>query len=341
MNRIHWHRALPALSALWLLLIPGPASRAATTEARSGPVDVQVTLSPESPIMGDPLNLKVEVAADRGIEVLMPEFGEALDRFRIVNFFPREEINDEGRTVFSQNYTLQAPTSGPHTIPAILIEFIDMRDGQAPAPDGQDAYEILTEGIPFEVASVMPETTRTELHPPLGRLEKPGSSQTGLLPWVIGVLVLLGGGAVAIGYLLRRDPTASAWEIAQKELDALLLAPRPRPEEIGPFFVALSDIVRHYLENRFSLRSPELTTERFLELVSDSPDLSRQHQSLLRNFLNQCDLVKFAGHIPTSEAIEEVILAARLFLDETRETSEPLSLEPADDPANGIEAPRI
>ena len=337
MSRVGGRAAQFLFHAIWLVFMPGLESQAGSTEARSGPVDVQVELSPEAPIMGDPLSLKVTVTADRSVEVLMPEFGEALDRFRIVNFFPREEINDAGRTVHSQHYTLQAPTSGPHTIPAILIEFIDMRTGQKSAPEGQDAYEILTEGIPFEVESVMPESTRTELHPALGRLEEPDSRQTHLFFWGIGGLVLLGLIVAWAWYFLKRDPTTSAWEIAQKELDALLLTPRPRSEDIGPFFVALSDLVRRYLENRFSLRSPELTTERFLELVSDSPDLSRKHQSLLQNFLNQCDLVKFAGHIPTSEAIEEVIRAARLFLDETRETGEPQPLDPAGNPPHGNE----
>jgi len=297
-------------------------SQALSTESHSGPVDVRVELSPEAPLMGDPLLLKVEVRADQGIEVLMPEFGEALDRFRIVNFFPREEIDPDGRTLYSQHYTLQAPVSGSHTIPSILIEFVDMRTGQSTAPDDQDAYEILTEGLPFEVTSVMPKSAITELHPPLGRLEKPRSRKTLFFAWGIGILLLVGITASLAWYFWKRDIKANAWEIARKELDALLLAPRPSAQDIGPFFVALSDIIRHYLENQFSLRSPELTTERFLELVVDSPDLSRTHQGLLRNFLSQCDLVKFAGHIPTPEAIDEVANAARLFLDETRETTD-------------------
>ena len=53
----------------------------------------------------------------------------------------------------------------------------------------------------------------------------------------------------------------------------------------------LSDVVRTYLENRFDMRAPELTTEEFLESVSDSPDLTRDHQTLLRQFLRQADLV--------------------------------------------------
>jgi hypothetical protein len=105
---------------------------------------------------------------------------------------------------------------------------------------------------------------------------------------------------------------------------------RPSPtaaEELDAFFVELSDIVRHYLEDRFELRSPELTTEEFLEQMSDSPDLTLEHQRLLRGFLRRADLVKFAQHVPSKEDIQDSVGAAERFLDETRENA-PLIDEP-------------
>jgi hypothetical protein len=42
---------------------------------------------------------------------------------------------------------------------------------------------------------------------------------------------------------------------------------------------------------------------------------------LLRDFLRQADLVKFAGVQPSSEDIEQSINAARRFMDETRENA--------------------
>ncbi|MAI77480.1 MAG: hypothetical protein CL917_00905 [Deltaproteobacteria bacterium] len=305
-------------------------SHGLSTDSQSGPVQVHVEVLPDAPLIGDPIRLRVEVKAEPEVEVLMPEFGEALDRFRIVDFVPRESIDDSGNTVYEQRYTLQAPASGSHTIPAILIEFVDRRPGRNLAPQNQDAYEILTEGLPFEVASVMPESAEAELAPALGRLEKPSAMASNPSIWIIVLLALIGVASFLAFRSFRRSSTMSAWEIAHQELEGLLSSPRPQAHAMGPFFVDLSDIVRRYLEGRFSLRSPELTTERFLELVVGSPDLGRKHQSLLRNFLNQCDLVKFAGHIPTEESIEEAIEAARRFLDETRETAEenPLSQPP-------------
>ncbi|MEE3327990.1 MAG: hypothetical protein VX252_11700 [Myxococcota bacterium] len=321
-----WRAALGCIGLLALL--PGSGAQGLSTEAQSGPVDVQIELTPEAPVIGDALVLKIRVTADSGVEVLMPEFGEALDRFRIVDFVPREEIDEAGRTIYSQRYTLQAPASGPHLLPALLIEFVDRRPGQKPAPDGQDAYEILTQGLPFAVASVMPDRTASQLMPPMGPLQGPQGSGVHWGWWGVGLGVLAAALVFMAVRATRRGQRLSAWETACAELDALLSGPRPGPEDIGPFFVALSDIVRRYLELRFSLRSPELTTERFLDLMADSPDLSRRHQQLLRDFLNQCDLVKFAGHIPSAKAIDEAAQTARRFLDETREGDESTHPDP-------------
>ena len=101
----------------------------------------------------------------------MPEFGEALNRYTILNFVPQQRIDDRGKTVLTQRYTLQPYLSAAQSIPPILIEFIDHRPGQKPAPDDFDAYEILTDRIDFLVKSVVPANTAHELKPPLGELD--------------------------------------------------------------------------------------------------------------------------------------------------------------------------
>lgn len=93
-----------------------------------------------------------------------------MDRFSIVDFAPRESIDDRGRTVAVQKYRLQPPSSGAQAIPPILIEYVDRRAGQRAAPEGSDAYELLTERIDFTVKSVIPTDAKADLKPPLGRL---------------------------------------------------------------------------------------------------------------------------------------------------------------------------
>ena len=324
----------------WAALLAGCSllaggAHALETSSVSGPVQVRVELTPDSPVIGDPMVLHIEALAEAGVEVLMPAFGEALDRFRIVDFVPREQLTEEGLTLHSQRYTLQAPASGEHSLPPILLEFIDHRPGMTPAPEDLDAYEILTEGLAFEVISVVPDSASADLSPPMDRLGPRGGHSNDWKWLLAGGFVL----ALAIPFALRawRDWSAkaavrSAWDMANDELEALLASPLPGEARIGGFFVDLSGIVRRYLENRFSVRSPELTTERFLEEVSGSPDLGTEHQRLLRDFLNQCDLVKFAHHLPDKEAIRETVRKARRFIDETREIHEAANLEAAENP---------
>ncbi|MCS5636237.1 MAG: hypothetical protein NZ990_06950 [Myxococcota bacterium] len=314
----------PAL-AVALLALASPLT-AIETRSVSGPVEVRIELSPDAPLIGDPMTLQIEALAGPGIEVLMPAFGEALDRFRIVDFVPRQQLNEDGRTLHSQRYTLQVPSSGEHSIPPILLEFIDHRPGQAPAPDDLDAYEILSESIPFAVESVVPDSASADLSPPMDRLDPLGAGGE-RWPWLLGAGLLLVVGC-ALGAVAWRNwagtaAIRSAGEVATSELDALLAGALPTDKNVSAFYVKLSGIVRRYLENRFSLRSPELTTERFLEEVSGSPDLGGDHQALLRDFLVQADLVKFAHHLPSPVAVRETVEKARRFIDETREIDAP------------------
>jgi len=295
-----------------------------------------VRVSPREPVIGDPVVLDLEVRAAPDVELLMPEFGEGLGRFEIVDFAPSEELSPSGGTIGRQRYRLQAARSGTQTIPPLRIEFVDRRPGRPPAPEGEDAYELLTERIDLEIGTVLPADAPLELRParaPLPPLREP------LAPWwawAAGAAALLAVAAPlawrALLAVQARQRQRSAYEIARGELDALLRAGRPSgrdPRALDRFFVELSSIVRRYLENRFALHAPELTTEEFLAEMQRSPDLARSHQDLLSEFLRLADLVKFAGFVPGAADVERSTAAAERFLDETREPGDAGAGRPA------------
>ena len=289
---------------------------------QKGPVRATAQLEPPDPLIGDPVELTLRVVAEKGVELIMPEFGEALGHFGILDFNSEEQIDGEGQTIATQRYQLQPRRSGKHSIPPIMIEFVDRRPGAQPAPKGLDAYELLTERLAFEVGSVLLDQADAELSPPLGQL--PLRQQDHRRAWLW--LLLLAALVVAAVFAWqawrstrRRARQRSAYEIAHTRLIHLLNGPRNNPEQIERFFVGLSDIVRRYLEDRFDLRAPELTTEEFLAQMSHSPEMSSEHQTLLRDFLRRADLVKFAKFLPSDQDIDDSIAAARRFLAETRQ----------------------
>jgi hypothetical protein len=320
-------RNRPALffASLSIAVLAGAAHAGEAIErhAERGPVQVDLSIEPAEPMIGDVIELDLAVSAEAGVEVFMPEFGEALGRFEIVDFAPTRGQDDQGRSLFAQKYRLQPARSGPQTIPPLRVEFVDRREGRDPSPEGEDAYEILTERISIDVATILPEDAPLELRPRHADLG-PRRSEW-LRGWVWGLVFLaVVAGIAPFGWRAfvaarERQRRQSAYDVARAELDRLLEAGRPSDDTMDEFYVKLSLIVRTYLEDRFGLRSPELTTQEFLTEMGRSPDLARSHQKLLRNFLEQADLVKFAGHRPSAEGVSDSIAAADRFLGETRD----------------------
>jgi hypothetical protein len=95
-----------------------------------------------------------------------------------------------------------------------------------------------------------------------------------------------------------------------------------RPKE---FCVLVSDTARFYLEERFDFRAPERTTEEFLHELSGTDLLTRDQKESLGEFLQQCDLVKFARYEPGEPELRALHAAAVRLVDET----EPVALKPA------------
>lgn len=288
-----------------------------------GPVKVTVKLQPSKPVIGDILTLTLEVSAEEGVELLMPEFGQSMERFNIVDFVPRKSIDDDGRSLATHRYRLQTPSSGIHAIPSLMIEFVDRRPGNPMAPEGEDAYEVLTERLEFNVESVVPTGVADEMKAPLRELAPVGAGKAKLWVGLILTLLFL---SLGLPFAWRgwqqhriRSRRRSAFDIAYSRLNKLRLGPNPEGDEVSAFFVELSDIVRHYLEDRFDLHAPELTTEEFLEVAATSPDLTSEHKSFLQEFLRQADQVKFARHIPGAESINKALRSATNFLEQTKQ----------------------
>jgi len=100
---------------------------------------------------------------------------------------------------------------------------------------------------------------------------------------------------------------------ARRKLEqALALIYEPRP-----FCISVSDTLRAYLEEAFSLHAPERTTEEFLDELQSSALLSFSQKQLLGDFLMRCDLVKFARDEPAVDQLKELRESALRLVDET------------------------
>ena len=102
-------------------------------------------------------------------------------------------------------------------------------------------------------------------------------------------------------------------ERARKRLEqALKLIDDPKP-----FCTAVSDALRIYLEERFGFHAPERTTEEFLFELQATANLSFSQKQSLADFLERCDLVKFARFEPPQTALRDLYESALRLISET------------------------
>ncbi|MEA3306109.1 MAG: hypothetical protein U9R52_04770, partial [Candidatus Omnitrophota bacterium] len=88
--------------------------------------------------------------------------------------------------------------------------------------------------------------------------------------------------------------------------------------KIKKYYIELSDIARHYLENRFNIKAPEMTTEEFLLKAKEAKELGSEHKNLLKGFLSHCDSVKFAKYGPSEKEISSSFESAKILIDQTK-----------------------
>ena len=86
---------------------------------------------------------------------------------------------------------------------------------------------------------------------------------------------------------------------------------------VREFAREVSDILRGYIEARFGLRAPKLSTEEFLFEAERSERLDASARERLAAFLFGCDRVKFAMGDLGRAQMEELHLAAKNFIVES------------------------
>lgn len=152
-----------------------------------------------------------------------------------------------------------------------------------------------------------------------------------LLGAVIVLALLLG--AIWIRRYRRRlaerpagPPPLPPAEWARQALDRL--ADEEQRYSDKDYIVAVSDVVREYLERAFDLPAPERTTDEFLAEIGNHPVFTPGMRGEMAAFLQRADLVKFAGQQLSREERPKLLENARSFIS-TAEHSEPLKPEDA------------
>jgi hypothetical protein len=143
--------------------------------------------------------------------------------------------------------------------------------------------------------------------------------------WVIGALIVCALAYPLWQYWLNHRSKGVVVPIIpphvrakQKLQEALALIGQPRE-----FCIMVSDTIRYYLEERFTFRAPERTTEEFLYELRQTNLLTPDQKESLGEFLKRCDLVKFARYEPGEPELRDLHDSALRLVEETEPQPEP------------------
>lgn len=299
-----------ALAAATLVL--AACARRTEPPLSQEPFSVQATLSTNTARIGDLLELRLTADHPEGSEVRVPEIARGKEMVVREQKSESRPLADH-RVRTTRSYKLTSLVVGEHLVSTGKVQCI-----QGDQPPMDVPFPL----VRFNVVSVL-AATNTAPRDIKGLAKWPAAFPR----WAVVLLVialLAAAAALLLARVLSKPRTILQYplpppphEVAIAALRNLLSRGWIETGQIEPFYVELSSIVRRYIEDRFGLRAPERTTEEFIREAASSRLLSADHQLLTRDFLEQCDLVKFAKHRPGAPEMRAGFDAAERLVMET------------------------
>jgi hypothetical protein len=135
-------------------------------------------------------------------------------------------------------------------------------------------------------------------------------------PWLVFCLAALALTLIGLGiwwFIRRRARTPAAVRSPRDRALERLEAARVEIDRETPyqFSIRVSDILRRYVTEQYQLPLTRQTSVEFLAAAARGAEFSEDDKTLLSDFLNRCDLIKFARYEATI-ADSEVLLEEAL-----------------------------
>jgi len=296
-------------------------------------------------LIGDYLNVQLEVTAPKGKPIQIPQFNEKLLEemeapFEWISNSKFDTVLRDNQYVLKQTITITAFDTGVFVFPAIPVLNVDSQ------------IVAQTNPLFFEVSTVAVDTTAA-IKDIKGISNIPFSwhelwlyvKKYALSIWLfvkeyalsilVGNLVLL-----LIGYVIWRHIKKKR---AQKPLQVVKQKPKIKPHitalkeleklrqkrlwEQGrtkEYYSELIDIVRIYIDDQWDIGAMEMVTSEIMEALK----VTEIHEDVLKRFHQACtiaDLVKFAKYTPLTTDHDMAFKECREFVERTANVGEAVS----------------
>lgn len=288
----------------------------------------KMVMSVDSIMIGDTLTLGVELTKDFAQEISIPEFKEnrLTEKIEIAAGPRLDTISINGRTVVMRiNYTITSFDAGAYKLDSFPV-LIGMKEPfDTLFARGGDFLKVGT----FEIDTTkdQPLDIKPIIDAPYSWAEFNGWLAEN---WWIIVAVIIGLGAIGFGvwwWLGRRKAKIEAAISLPAHVEAIGSLERLRNRKLWQngrtkeYFSELTDILRHYIERRYGVAAPDMTSAEILaalKTLNDDPKITAS----MRELFGTADLAKFAKMVPSAEECETLYFDAYYYIEHTKEVEQ-------------------
>ena len=283
-----------------------------------GPLSVSQKIDKSKINLSELINMQLVAVSPEGYEVDINDVATTLEDFSVLKWKKENNrLDPNNNIVRTYDYQLEPSSDGTLKLPPVTFKF---------TTSGADkkTCEIVTEPVDIDVVTTIVADPNKPVE--IADIEDVVEMKTNVLLWLLAglavlvVFILL----MAVIYSKKKQQVAitriykPAHEIALEKLAQLEKENLLIKGLLKLFYEKISGILRHYIEDRFELNAPERTTEEFLAELKYSAVLSGEDKDILAQFLQQCDLVKFAKHQPGQQQVESTFTIVRDFVEKTK-----------------------
>lgn len=284
-----------------------------------GPVKARLKLARKSLSIMEDQYMVLEIHGPPDVDIETPHLEERLTDYNEVPWRANTYDKTENSQTIMKYFALNRLESGEQVIPPIEVMVHQSSGNQSTSTSIK---------LPAQYFSFTPIDDMTLVEK---NLEKPlGLANLKPFPWIKLALIILGALVLIVLLIividiLKKKPRAKpapppipAHILAWRELEALVEQHKSGNLSAELFVSELCNVLRRYIERRFELKAPELTTEEFLNiLVKDGGELQSQ-QDVLKQFLEFTDLVKFANQKVQNEDVEKGFDFIKTFIQQSK-----------------------